>query len=196
MRAYPYITASRKLNQSQIDGGPNNANEKHPRQSALSSRRQTRRRVAHLAALARDRAPLHRRRGRTSPGLAPARAHPRATRRAETLAPTQHDRIRSDTWRHDRQSSGPAGQGRTPGHLPEWMAGGGGRQHCRPVQQREFASESSGYTATRHQHEVGAGYFDLVAMAVSGGLAATTAMHASTEVEQFSPTASLLVSAS
>jgi isocitrate lyase len=72
----------------------------------------------------------------------------------------------------------------------------GGMMAYAQFQQREFASESSGYTATRHQHEVGAGYFDLVAMAVSGGLATTAAMHDSTEVEQFSPTASLLVSAS
>jgi isocitrate lyase len=72
----------------------------------------------------------------------------------------------------------------------------GGMTAYAQFQQREFASESIGYTATRHQHEVGAGYFDLVAMAVSGGLAATTAMHDSTEEEQFAPTTSLLVSAS
>jgi len=52
-------------------------------------------------------------------------------------------------------------------------------------QQAEFASEARGYTATRHQREVGAGYFDEVAMAISGGAASTTALHGSTEEEQF-----------
>src|ERR687894_245551 len=42
------------------------------------------------------------------------------------------------------------------------------------LQQAEFASEANGYTATRHQREVGTGYFDLVAQIVSGGLASTT----------------------
>ena len=37
------------------------------------------------------------------------------------------------------------------------------------LQQAEFAAEAQGYTATRHQREVGTGYFDAVAMAVSGG---------------------------
>ncbi|MGH6841780.1 MAG: isocitrate lyase, partial [Methylocella sp.] len=53
------------------------------------------------------------------------------------------------------------------------------------LQQREFASEGQGYTATRHQREVGTGYFDAVAVAVSGGAASTTAMGASTEAAQF-----------
>ena len=42
-----------------------------------------------------------------------------------------------------------------------------------------------GYTATRHQREVGVGYFDAVAMAVSGGKASTTAFAGSTEAAQF-----------
>jgi len=62
-------------------------------------------------------------------------------------------------------------------------------------QQAEFGSEPKGYTATRHQREVGAGYFDAVAMAVSGGLASTTALHGSTEEDQFTPAESLLVTA-
>ena len=41
------------------------------------------------------------------------------------------------------------------------------------LQEAEFASEAAGYTATRHQHEVGAAYFDAVSMAVSGGAAST-----------------------
>ncbi|PSJ41545.1 isocitrate lyase [Allosphingosinicella deserti] len=53
------------------------------------------------------------------------------------------------------------------------------------LQQAEFASEAEGYTATRHQREVGTGYFDLVAETVSGGQASTTALAQSTEAEQF-----------
>jgi len=53
------------------------------------------------------------------------------------------------------------------------------------LQQAEFASETNGYTATRHQREVGTGYFDLVATAVSGGTASTTALAESTEADQF-----------
>ena len=53
------------------------------------------------------------------------------------------------------------------------------------LQQREFASEAQGYTATRHQREVGTGYFDAVTVAVTGGAASTTAMGASTEAAQF-----------
>jgi len=52
-------------------------------------------------------------------------------------------------------------------------------------QQQEFASEEFGYTATRHQREVGTGYFDEVAQAISGGQSSTTALHGSTEEEQF-----------
>jgi isocitrate lyase len=53
------------------------------------------------------------------------------------------------------------------------------------LQQEEFASEARGYTATRHQREVGTGYFDAVTVAVTGGAASTTAMGASTETAQF-----------
>ena len=53
------------------------------------------------------------------------------------------------------------------------------------LQQAEFASEANGYTATRHQREVGTGYFDLVATAVGGGQASTTALAESTEAAQF-----------
>jgi isocitrate lyase len=54
------------------------------------------------------------------------------------------------------------------------------------LQEREFELESEGYTATRHQREVGAGYFDQVAQAVSGGESSTLALKGSTEEEQFS----------
>jgi isocitrate lyase len=53
------------------------------------------------------------------------------------------------------------------------------------LQQAEFASEARGYTATRHQREVGTGYFDAVSVAVTGGLSSTTAMNESTEAAQF-----------
>ena len=53
------------------------------------------------------------------------------------------------------------------------------------LQEREFELESEGYTATRHQREVGAGYFDLVAQAVSGGESSTLALKGSTEEDQF-----------
>jgi malate synthase len=53
------------------------------------------------------------------------------------------------------------------------------------LQQREFADEARGYTATRHQHEVGTGYFDLVAQVISGGTASTLALTESTEAAQF-----------
>lgn len=53
------------------------------------------------------------------------------------------------------------------------------------LQDREFALEAAGYTATKHQREVGAGYFDLVSRAVSGGSASTLALGGSTEAEQF-----------
>ena len=53
------------------------------------------------------------------------------------------------------------------------------------LQEAELASEAAGYTATRHQHEVGAAYFDAVSMALSGGAASTAAMAGSTETDQF-----------
>ena len=52
-------------------------------------------------------------------------------------------------------------------------------------QEREFASEGAGYTATRHQREVGTGYFDEVARVVSAGTSSTSALKGSTEEEQF-----------
>ncbi|MCM3411268.1 isocitrate lyase [Metabacillus litoralis] len=53
------------------------------------------------------------------------------------------------------------------------------------LQQNEFSSEVHGYTATRHQREVGTGYFDEVAQTISGGTSSTTALKGSTEAEQF-----------
>src|SRR3954452_12646522 len=53
------------------------------------------------------------------------------------------------------------------------------------VQEREFALEDEGYTATRHQREVGAGYFDQVLETITGGTSSTLALKGSTEEEQF-----------
>jgi isocitrate lyase len=53
------------------------------------------------------------------------------------------------------------------------------------LQQAEFASEPAGYTATRHQREVGTGYFDAIATAISAGQASTVALTESTEAAQF-----------
>ena len=53
------------------------------------------------------------------------------------------------------------------------------------LQEAEFAMESSGYTATRHQREVGAGYFDQVSQAITGGASSTLALEGSTEESQF-----------
>lgn len=53
------------------------------------------------------------------------------------------------------------------------------------LQQKEFASEANGYTATKHQREVGTGYFDLVNQACSEGESSTLAVKGSTEEEQF-----------
>ncbi len=54
------------------------------------------------------------------------------------------------------------------------------------LQEREFAMESQGYSATKHQREVGAGYFDDVATVISGGASSTLALKGSTEEAQFS----------
>ncbi len=53
------------------------------------------------------------------------------------------------------------------------------------LQEAEFASEKYGYTATRHQREVGTGYFDEVTQVIQGGASSTTALTGSTEEEQF-----------
>ncbi len=53
------------------------------------------------------------------------------------------------------------------------------------LQQAEFAAEVNGYTATRHQREVGTGYFDEVSLVITGGKSSTTALAGSTEEEQF-----------
>ena len=58
------------------------------------------------------------------------------------------------------------------------------------LQEQEFSLEEFGYTATRHQREVGAGYFDAVLEAVTGGESSTLALRGSTEEEQFVPASS------
>jgi isocitrate lyase len=61
----------------------------------------------------------------------------------------------------------------------------GGMAAYSALQQREFAAEKDGYTATRHQREVGTGYFDQVAEVISGGSSSTLALNESTEAHQF-----------
>ena len=53
------------------------------------------------------------------------------------------------------------------------------------LQEAEFAAERDGYSATKHQREVGTGYFDLVAQIIADGKSSTTALDGSTEAEQF-----------
>jgi isocitrate lyase len=53
------------------------------------------------------------------------------------------------------------------------------------LQEAEFAMEPCGYTATKHQREVGTGYFDEVAQVIAGGMSSTTALKGSTEEAQF-----------
>jgi len=53
------------------------------------------------------------------------------------------------------------------------------------LQEREFQMEEDGYTATRHQAEVGTGYFDQVSQVISGGVSSTLALKGSTEEAQF-----------
>jgi isocitrate lyase len=57
------------------------------------------------------------------------------------------------------------------------------------LQETEFAAEAAGYTATRHQREVGTGYFDDVMQVITGGTSATRALHESTEAVQFAASA-------
>ncbi len=53
------------------------------------------------------------------------------------------------------------------------------------LQEAEFGAEKDGYTATRHQREVGAGYFDDVTQTIMAGTSSTTALTGSTELQQF-----------
>jgi isocitrate lyase len=53
------------------------------------------------------------------------------------------------------------------------------------LQEAEFENVSSGYTAVKHQREVGAGYFDEISKLVSGGSSSTVALEGSTEEKQF-----------
>jgi len=57
--------------------------------------------------------------------------------------------------------------------------------YSRLVQSKEFAAEAKGFTATRHQREVGTGYFDEVAQVIAGGESSTVALAGSTEADQF-----------
>jgi isocitrate/methylisocitrate lyase len=68
--------------------------------------------------------------------------------------------------------------------LAKGYAGEGMAAYVR-LQEREFAMEAEGYTATRHQTEVGTGYFDRISEVISGGAASTLALKGSTEEAQF-----------
>ena len=61
----------------------------------------------------------------------------------------------------------------------------GGMAAYTELQNAEFAAESRGYSATRHQHEVGTSYFDAVSVAITSGASSTTALADSTEIDQF-----------
>src|SRR5436190_17874092 len=63
------------------------------------------------------------------------------------------------------------------------------------MQQAEFAAAQRGFTAVKHQREVGTGYFDDVTQVIQAGKSSTTALHGSTEDEQFFPTATPIESA-
>jgi isocitrate lyase len=68
------------------------------------------------------------------------------------------------------------------------LAHGYARQHMTAfveLQQNEFAAADKGFTAVKHQREVGTGYFDAVAQAIQAGQSSTTALTGSTEEEQF-----------
>jgi isocitrate lyase len=54
------------------------------------------------------------------------------------------------------------------------------------LQQKEFAAADKGFTAVKHQREVGVGYFDAVTQTIEGGQSSTTALSGSTEEAQFS----------
>jgi isocitrate lyase len=72
------------------------------------------------------------------------------------------------------------------------LAHGYARQHMTSfveLQEAEFAAAEQGFTAVKHQREVGTGYFDAVTQTVQQGLSSTTALHGSTEDEQFFPDA-------
>jgi len=60
-----------------------------------------------------------------------------------------------------------------------------GMEACAELQEAEVAAEKHGYSATKHQHEVGTGYFDDVARVIAVGLSFTTALRGSTEHEHF-----------
>jgi isocitrate lyase len=68
------------------------------------------------------------------------------------------------------------------------LAHGYAREHMKAfveLQQDEFAAAEQGFTAVKHQREVGTGYFDAVTNTIEGGQSSTTALKGSTEDEQF-----------
>jgi len=62
-------------------------------------------------------------------------------------------------------------------------------QHVDELQEKEFAAADRGFTAVKHQREVGTGYFDSVTQTIQAGTSSTTALKGSTEEEQFTQAA-------
>ena len=61
----------------------------------------------------------------------------------------------------------------------------GAAQKVVKLQEKEFAAADKGFTAVKHQREVGTGYFDDLTQVIAGGRSSTTALHGSTEDAQF-----------
>jgi isocitrate lyase len=59
------------------------------------------------------------------------------------------------------------------------------KHYVEKVQEREFVARERGYTFVSHQQEVGVGYFDDITTVIQGGHSSVTALHGSTEEEQF-----------
>ena len=123
----------------------------------------------------------------------PANCSPIIARRASTGRP-------SSTPRPSPNSSASSARWATSSSSSLWPASTASTMRCSSsprgyrdrgmaayseLQQAEFAAEADGYTATRHQREVGTGYFDAIATAISAGQASTVALEESTEAAQF-----------
>ena len=122
----------------------------------------------------------------------PASCSPTTARRrstgngTSTRPPLPTSRRNSARWATSSSSSPLPGSTPSTPRCSTWRAAmPRGMPAYVELQEAEFAMEPDGNTATRHQQEVGAGYFDLVAQVVTGGAAATLAMEGSTEEEQF-----------
>ena len=118
----------------------------------------------------------------------PTTARRRSTGRStSTTPPSPRSRRSSGPWATGSSSSPLRASMRSTSRCSSWPRATpteGMTAYVR-LQEAEFGMEDEGYSATRHQREVGAGYFDDVATIVSGGTASTLALEGSTEQEQF-----------